>query len=246
LAVRYRNSGVIGLLLVNSVEKLRARGNNQGGDASARPGTVKVSGTSGYESIILWTLPEKKQSAAPVPSSLSPLAARATRPLVIRFDGAYWYFQPPGERPGPSAHQAQGNPIGVNIEANNFITLAMEAVQNLGAPVRLARCREVLVTIQNRDNLRGPVALEVVLTDSFAPGKPSLSLRSRPVLASQPEHFTIQAAPVDEVLRFPISENTKIRKFDQITVRFLPDVEHFQVGPRSQFKNSLCFLADTG
>ena len=209
-----------------------ARGNNQGGDVSARPGTVKVPGISGYQSIILWPLPQKKQIAAPVPASLLPSAARAARPLVIRFDGPYWYFQPPGERPGPDAHQAQGNPTTVNIEANNFIPLAMEAVQSLSAPVRLARCRQVLVAIQNRDNLRGPISLDVVLTDSFAPGKPSLSLGAQPILTSQPEHFTIKAAPADEVLHFPIPEGSKIRKFDQITVLFLPDVEHFQVGPK--------------
>lgn len=209
-----------------------ANGNNQGSDASSHPSTVKASGISGYESIILWPIPEKKQIAAPVPTSLSPLAARAARPLVIRFDGPYWYFQPPGERPGPSAHQAQGNPIAVNIEANNFIPLAVEAVQNLGAPIRLARCREVQVTIENRDNLRGLIALGVVLTDSFAPGKPSLSLGRQPVLTSEPEHFTIKTVPADEALRFPVPEHAKIRKFDQITVLFLPDVEHFEVGPK--------------
>jgi hypothetical protein len=212
-----------------------ARGSGQGGDAgrtSRRPATVSVSGISGYESIILWPIPEKKQIAAPVPASISPFAARAVRPLVIRFDGPYWYFQPPGERPGPRAHQAQGNPIAVNIEANNLIPLTMEAIQNLSSPIRLSRCREIQVAVENRDNLRGPIALGLLLTDASAPGKPSLSLGLQPVLSSEPAQFTIKSVPADEVLRFPIPDRAKIRKFDEITVLFLPDVEHFEVGPR--------------
>jgi len=205
-------------------------------DHAARPGrhpaTVSASGISGCESIILWPIPEKKQIAAPVPASISPFAARAARPLVIRFDGPYWYFQPPGERPGPRAHQAQGNPIAVNIEANNFIPLTMEAVQNLSSPIRLSRCREIQVTVENRDNLRGPIALGLLLTDSSAPGKPSLSLGRQPVLSSEPAQFTIKSVPADEVLCFPIPDRAKIRKFDEITVLFLPDVEHFEVGPK--------------
>ncbi len=109
-----------------------------------------------YESVILWPIPYKKQIVAPVPASISPFAERAAKPLIIRFEGPYWYFQPPGTRPGPMAHEAHGNPLGVNIGANNFIPLNMEAVQNLGAPIRLARCRELQVTVENRDNLRGP------------------------------------------------------------------------------------------
>jgi hypothetical protein len=37
---------------------------------------------------------------------------------------------------------------------------------------------------------------------------------------------------VNEVLRFPISVRANIRRFDEITVILLTDVEHFQVGPK--------------
>ena len=56
-------------------------------------------GIGGYESIILWPVPEKKQIAAPLPSRTSVLAPGTTQPLVIRFDGAYWYFHPPASAP---------------------------------------------------------------------------------------------------------------------------------------------------
>jgi hypothetical protein len=212
-----------------------ALANSQGGDASRtnrRPGTVNFSGISGYESIILWPVPEKKQITAPLPQKISTFADRTAKPLVIRFDGPYWYFQPPGKQPGPRAHQAQGNPLAVNIEANNFIPLEMEAVQNLGAPIRLARCREIQLDLENRDNLRGPIALGIVLTDSSARGKPSLSLGEQIVLSSEAAQFSVKLSPVDEVLRFPIPSHAAIRKFDRITVLYLPGLEHWQTGAK--------------
>ncbi len=209
----------------------RVPGKN-GDDASHHRGTVKVTGISGFESIILWPAPEKTQIVAPRPADISPLATRTAKPLVIHFDGAYWYFQPPDKRPGPAAHHARGNPLTADIGANNTFPLTMEAVQNLSASIRIARYREIQVSIENRDNISGVVSLGVLLTDNSAPGKPSLSLHSLPVLTSQAGPSSFESAPVEEVLRFPIPEHTTIRKFNQIALLFLPDLAHFEVGPK--------------
>ncbi|HEV2484058.1 MAG TPA: hypothetical protein VGT08_00865 [Terracidiphilus sp.] len=219
----------------NRVEAALAGANGTGGDAAANhlsQGGVYVPGISGYQSIILWPVPEKPQIVAPVLANISPFAARTAKPLVIQFDGPYWYFQPPGQRPGPGAHEGRGNPLSVNIEANNFVPLNMEAVQNLASPIRLATCREVQVMIQNRDNLRGMIGLGVELTDSTAPGKPSVSLGQQTILSSQSDQFAVKLAPVDEVLRFTVPSHAPLRKFDQITVRYFPGPEHWQVGAK--------------
>ncbi len=189
-------------------------------------------GIPGYESIILWPPPETKQIVAPEPERIAPFATRIAKPLIIRFNGPYWYFQPPGERPGPAAYEAHGNPLNVNIEANNFIPLDMEAVQNLGAPIRLSRCSEVQVEIQNRDNTAGRIELGVVLTDSSSPGKPTLSLGHLPILSSEPDRFSFKLAPADEVLRFPVPSQAAIRKFDQITVVYFGGASHWQLGAK--------------
>jgi hypothetical protein len=212
-----------------------AAGNGAGDEAATNrrhPGGVYVPGISGYESIILWPVPEKPQIVAPVLASISPFAARTAKPLVIKFDGPYWYFQPPGQSPGPQAHEARGNPLGVNIEANNFIPLNMKAQENLGSPIRISRCGEVRVTIENRDNRRGAIALGVELTDSSAPGKPPVSLGQQRIVSSLPEQFTVKVSPVDEVLRFAVPEHATLRKFDQITVEYFPGPEHWQVGAK--------------
>ena len=204
-----------------------------GGGEVNRSGTVKVPGISGFESVILWSAPERKKIVAPQPANISPFATRTRKPLVIHFDGAYWYFQPPDKSPGPHAHQTHGSPLAVDIGTNNFFPLTMEADQKLSRAIRLALYREIQVTIENRDNLPGPIALSVVLIDTAAPGMPSLSLGGEPVLSSEPGRFSLKSAPTEEVLRFFVPERAKIGKFDEITVFFIPDVAHSQVGPKT-------------
>lgn len=189
------------------------------------------SAISGYESIILWPIPEKRQILPPLLAPATLLAPGTTKPLVIRFDGAYWYFQPPERRPSPAAHQAHGTPLAIDIHSNNFTPLTMEAHQNIGAPIRLARCREIQVTLENRDLRPGVINLAVLLTDSASPGKPTLYLGQQPVLTGQPGQ-SIDSSPVTQTLIFPIPIPAKIRNFDQITVMFLADGGHFDKAPK--------------
>ncbi len=202
-------------------------------DANQKPKPQNsASGISGYESIILWPNPPRKQIIAPLPPLISPYDRLRSKPMVIRFDGAYWYFQPPGKQPGPKAHQAHGSPLAVHIQANNFFPLIMEAHQNLAASIRLSRCRGIEVDLQNRNNQPGTIALAVFLGDSSAPGKPALYLGQQPVMSTEPGHFSARSFPTDEKLRFAIPEHATMRKFDEITVLFLPDAEQFEVAPQ--------------
>jgi hypothetical protein len=210
-------------------------GASKGGGSNekpTRPAGNPASGISGYESIILWPVSEKKQIVPPLPAESSFLAPGTTKPLVIRFDAPYWYFQPPSKRPGPRAYQAHGTPLVANIEANNFIPLIMEAHQNLGSFIRIDRCREIKVSILNRDNRRGVLNLAVLLTDTASPAQTYLYLGQQPVVTSQTGAFTVKSAPAAEVLRFPVPVQAKIRKFDEITVMFLPDDANFEIGPK--------------
>ena len=191
-----------------------------------------ANGIGGYESTILWPVPEKKEIVAPLPPQTSLLAPGTAKPLVIRFDGAYWYFQPPGKRPGPEAHMGHGTPLAIDIQSNNFVPLVMEAHQTLGSSIPVARCREIQIGILNRNNRPGTINLAVLLRDSAAPTLPALYLGQQPIVTSQPEHFAVKASPASETLRFPIPLPAKIRKFDEVTVLFLPDEESYQVGPK--------------
>lgn len=204
------------------------------GDAAKQHGKVgqEFFGPGDFQSVILWPFPPKKQIVPPIPAPSNFQGPERSRPLIIRFDGAYWYFQPPETRPGRTAHQAHGTPLGVNIQSNNWTQLLMEAHQRLIGPVRLSRCGEIDVEIQNRDNLSGTVSLGLLLGDSALPNKPTLYLGQKEIESTLPGFFSYKMAPVSETVRFAIPASAPIRKFDEITVMLVPDVEHFMVGPK--------------
>jgi hypothetical protein len=189
-------------------------------------------GFDGYQSIVLWPNPPKKEIVVPIQEKTPVQADRTEKRVVIRFDGSYWYFQPPATRPGPRAHVANGNPLDVNIHSENFMPLMMEANQNLATAIRTSRCREVQVAIENRDNWPGRIAIGVVLTDSASAGKPTLYLGQRPVVSSLPDHFTQKTAPVEETLRFPLPSRPAMRRFDEITLIVVTEVGHTETGAR--------------
>ncbi len=193
-----------------------------GNGAGDRPNGKRAAGgpgISGYESIILWPVPEKKQILPPIPDRSSLLAPGTRKPLVIRFDAPYWYFQAPDKRPGPHAYQAHGTPLDADIQAHDFVPLFMEAHQQLGSSIPLSRCREIKVSILNHDPRRGVLNLAVSLTDTTSPGKASVFLGQQPVMTSQPGNFTdrsrIDGSPaVNEVLPFRDScarEDSQVR-----------------------------------
>jgi len=190
-----------------------------------------ATGISGYHSIILYPVPQKNQIVPPLPPQTSFLAPGTTKPLIIKFDGPYYYFQPPHKGPSPTAFKVQGTPLLHDFQANNFIPLIMEAHQALGAPIPLARCREIQVGILNADNRSGTINLAVLLTDSSSPEN-QLYLGSQPVATSQPERFSFKSAPAGETLSFPVPTPAKIRKFDEITIMFLPDSANYDTGPK--------------
>ena len=208
------------------------KGSASGGESTGKstPQGAAV-GISGYESIILWPPPQKKQIVPPLPDRTSLLAPGTSRPLVVRFDGAYWYYQPPGKQPGPRAHQAHGTPLAFNIRASNAIPLTMEAHQNLGSAIRLASCREIQIIIENHDNHPGAISLGILLTDSAAPGKPTLYLGQQPVATSTHVRSEDKPSTSTELLRFSVPAHARIRKFDEITVLFLPEEANSLVAP---------------
>jgi hypothetical protein len=194
----------------------------------------------GYESLILWPVPEKKQIVPPIPE-ISFLAPGTTQPLVIPFNGQYWYMQPPNKIPGPTAHRAHGTPIGEEIASLNSKPLIMDAHQTLGSAIPVARCREIQVEIENRDNRIGVVGLAVLLTDGASSKSPTLYLGQQSIVSTEPEHFSYKSEPVFETLRFSVPASAKMRRFDEITVMMLPDVDHALVGPKIAIKQFQLF-----
>ncbi|MFZ0743938.1 MAG: hypothetical protein WAM85_06010 [Terracidiphilus sp.] len=193
---------------------------------------VSGHGLSGYESVILWPYPEKKQIVPPLRIEDSLLAPGTRQPVTIRFNGPYWIVQPPDKRPGPTAHLAHGTPAAVDIQSNNTFPLVMDAHQNLSTPIRVARCREIQVEIENRDNRAGAISLGLLLADETSRHKQTLYLGQQPIVTTEPGHFSFKRSPVFETLRFSVPPNASLKKFSEITVLVLPDIEHTFVAPK--------------
>ena len=193
---------------------------------------ITSSGAGGYESVVLWPFPVKKEIVPPLAVADPMLAPGTKRPLIIRFDGPYWFLQPPSRQPGKEAHVAQGTPMSVDVESNNAMALVMNAHQKLSTAIPLTRCREIDVEIQNRDNRAGIVSLAVLLSDEQPSSKKTLYLGQQPIASTEPDHFSIKRTPAFESLHFVVPANASIRKFNEITIMFLPDIEHTFVAPK--------------
>jgi hypothetical protein len=192
---------------------------------------------SDYVGIILWPPPIKKTEIVPPrPHSTSFAIGKSSQPVVIPFDGQYWYFKAPSKRPGPRAHVAHGKAMYVNVRSTNFAPLLMEAYQNLGTAIDLGCCSEIDVAITNADVRPGTIALGIRLGDSDSLGDPTLDLGERTIVSSKAAQIPMNRPPVDEVLRFPIplpfARATTIGRFDEITIVFLSSGERARAGAK--------------
>jgi hypothetical protein len=188
---------------------------------------------SEYVGVILWPPPAKKtEITPPIPHVYSFANGDAFKPVVIPFDGPYWYFKAPSERPGPHAHIAHGKATDVSVSSSDSAPLLMEAHQNLGPSIDLGCCSEIDIAITNADNRAGKIALGLRLTDSRSIGKPSKDLGERTIASSEVVKIPLNRPPVKELLRFPISRSTAIHQFDAITIVFLPAKERERGGAK--------------
>jgi len=197
-------------------------------------------GNSGYHSIILWPPEQKNQMVPPVPEQSRLLMPEPEHPLIVRFDGPYWYFQAPARKPGPRAYQAKGTPVDYRIEASGG-PLTMEARQQLGDEVPLADCREIQMTIANRSNSPGVIAIALLLVDSSARGKPAVYLGQQPIVSSEPDNFAFKASSVSETLRYSIPARARIRRFNRIIVLFLPEKSQTDLAPEIAIRQFALF-----
>ena len=175
---------------------------------------------------------KKDRIVPPSPHATSLTIGKASKPIVIPFDGQYWYFKAPSKRPGPRAHIAHGKATHVNVHSTDSAPLLMEAYQNLGTSIDLGCCSEIDVAITNADVRPGTIALGIRLADSTSVGEPSQDLGDATIVSSKAAQIPLNRPPVEEVLRFPISRPTTIQRFNEITIVFLSARERARGGAK--------------
>ena len=183
---------------------------------------VKTMAGSVYSGVVLLAPPlPKRKLIEPPPKAMVGGLSTVSKPLIIPFDGSYWFYQQGENAPGKDAPVQRGDPIKNHIRSTNFYPLLMEAHQRLGATVNAACCHALTVTMTNADNRLGVIEVEVVLRDIGTGGTRSHSLGVVPIRSSQAAAMSIYRSPTQETLRFPMHVNKEDRfRFNEITLIF--------------------------
>ena len=207
---------------------------------------LESSGGEGHTGIVLW--PDNQVvTRLVVPPPVSDLSrftvGSATSPLVIPFNGVYWFFKAPDLQPPRSSRQAHASPELVEIRSTDRRPLLIEANDHLGALVGLGCCSRIQIAIRNADRYPETVWLELIVIDTTVPQKPSQSLGRMMVRSTRPWNIFEKPTPVTETLNFVVPRYSALRRFDEIKIVFHLDraradaaakigIDHFVLVPR--------------
>jgi hypothetical protein len=144
-------------------------------------------------------------------------------PLVIPFDGVYWFFKAPDLHPPQHSRQAHGSPELLNIHSTDRRPLSMEAHDNLGSLIDLNCCDRIQIAIRNADPYSETVSLELILINSSLPRQPSQSLGRVVVKSKRKWNVDEEQTYTQETLNFAIPPNPTIRRFDEVRIVFRLD-----------------------
>jgi hypothetical protein len=199
-----------------------------------------------YSGIVLWP---KKQAVTKLVAP-SPLlwdkkrSSGPSNPVVIPFDGVYWFFRAPDTQPPAKSRESQGTPEMFDIQSTDWHRpLVMQAHQNLVNTIPSSCCSRIEVALRNRDRYPHSISIELVLIDNSSPGKPSESLGRESVNSPGPRKIDEDGAPSTETLNFALPLGARLKQFDEILMVFRLDryrartaakigIDHFTLVPR--------------
>jgi hypothetical protein len=159
------------------------------------------------------------------------------KPLVIVFDGAYWFYKNPDPRPKPDAKVEHGDPLKTRIRSADWQPLLMAAHQALGTPIEMSCCSVFRVELVNADDRPGALAIEVQLKNSASKESKIVSLGSMVLRSSDASRVFLNRPPVEEVLNFRLSSVPRGRRFNEITVYIRPARERAMAAVRVAIKD---------
>ena len=169
--------------------------------------------------------PHTRLAAPPPLSATTAFGAARSDPLSIPFDGVYWFWRGPSDRPPSNSIVMHGSPAARFFRSTDGDGMSMEAQQNLGFMVDPKRYGAIELFIENADPFPNTVNILLKIRDTSVPGQPLLSLGMEAVSAPAPPAAT--GAPATQMLRFRIPSTIAIGSFDELTVSY------YLKGPRS-------------
>jgi hypothetical protein len=199
---------------------------------------IRPAMSSQYSGIILTLPPKPHPRIEPPTISHQPNYATALlRPVVIPFDGAYWYFKRPDTRPRPDARVQRGDPIKANVRSTDYREIAMEAHQTLFTPIGGDCCHAIRINLLNGDDRPGLIRVELLLRDTSSKAGSLLSLGTLTIPSSQLEQIPLDRPPVPESLRFQMPATAHGKRFDEITVVIKPSSSRALGGSKIAIQN---------
>lgn len=179
----------------------------------------------------------------PVSESLSLGTFHNADPLVIPFDGVYWFFKTPDLQPPRTSRQAHASPETVEIRSTDRRPLSIEAHDHLGQLIDVTCCSRIQIAIRNADRYPETVSLELILVNTSLPSRPSQSLGRMMVRSTRPWSLYEKQSPISETLNFAIPQSRSFRRFDEMKIVFRLDraradagakiaIDHFVLVPR--------------
>jgi len=200
-----------------------SRGGRPPQSRGTNPPELTDAGSEGHAGIILW--PEKEvvtQLVVPPPAlqTNQPARGRSVSPVVIPFNGVYWFFKAPDVQPPETSRQAHLSPDKVDIRSTDLRPLSIEAHDHLGNLIDLDCCSRIQIAIRNADRYPETVSLELVLVNTSLPGNPSQSLGSIMVKSTLAWKLYDKRPPVSETLTFAIPQSSALQRFDEVKIVF--------------------------
>ena len=196
-------------------------------DVAAAPrSAARPPGSSdrGFTGIILLPLTKpEKTIVAPVSNEAPNTGYKLAKPMVIPFDGVYWYFKAPDKRPQATAHLVKGSSMKAKISSTDAYPLLMDAHQELGVPINLRCCSRIEIAVQNADRRPGAIYLELWLRDKSLPGMMGRYVGTAVIPSSEAQQAVVKGPPTDETLEFSLPPDLHKGKFDEITVGIRTD-----------------------
>ena len=161
--------------------------------------------------------PHTRLVAPPLPGSKS-FGAASSDPLSIPFDGVYWFWRGPSDRPPANSVVMHGSPSARFFRSTDGDGMSMEARQNLGFMVDPKRYGAIEILFENHDPFPNTVSILLKIRNTTVPGKPILSLGIEGL--SAPASSLASGAATAQRLRFRIPSAIQIGSFDELTVSY--------------------------
>lgn len=153
---------------------------------------------------------------APPPLTKSGAGISHTDPLSIPFNGVYWFWRGPSDRPPSNSVVLHGSPSAQFFRSTDGDGMSMEAKQNLGFAVDPRRYAAIEIDIQNADPFPNSVSILLKVRNTTVPGKPIQSIGMENVIT--PPSTGARAAT--QTLRFPLPSKLGMGSFDELTVGY--------------------------